>query len=92
MKPQPVEQVAKVRQIGPTTFEVRSRTKPSEYHTVELKAHEDQAECSCKRWQCVGWPRIRDTHTLPPRLRCHHHRASLELYSRIKLAHEPKHE
>lgn len=87
-------QVAKVRAIvgEPTTFEVASKSKPGEWHKVELKAHDGAGECSCIGWSTVSWPLIRDTHRLPPSRRCRHLRAARELYCSRKIAEEPAYE
>ena len=79
-----------------TTFEVRSRSHPngctirgeehSGWYLVSLTDHKGCGECSCKRWRTVCWPRIRDTGSLPPLLRCTHLRAARELYCTQKLA------
>lgn len=86
--------VAVVRSIPgePTTFEVASKSKPGEWHRVDVKAHDGCGECACIRWSTVCWPLIRDTHRLPPSRRCRHLKAARELYCSKKIAKEPAYE
>ncbi len=86
-------QVATIRQVAgePTTFEVLSSDGVTWYRCC-VKAHNGQGQCSCKRWETVGWVAIRDTGRLPPAKRCRHHKASRELYCTIKIQQEPNYE
>ena len=61
------------------TFEVRSSSHPSEWHRVDIAAHKGAGECACVRWRTVCWPRIKQTGSLPPSLRCRHLKAAREL-------------
>lgn len=60
-------------------FQVASKSEPGNFHMVDLGAYEGSGECSCKRWQTVSWPLIRDAHNLPVGKRCRHIRAAREM-------------
>ena len=97
-------QVVQVRSVPgeATSFEVRSRSHPngcriageehSGWHLVDISGHKGAGECSCIRWRTVCWPRIRDTGSLPPSMRCTHLKAARELYCTRKIAEEPAYE
>jgi len=94
-EPTNLPQVARVRAIPgePTTFEVHSfTTTEDKWYRVCVKARDGAGECSCKRWQTVCWPLIRDTHHLSPSKRCRHLRAAREAYCNRKIAEEPRYE
>ena len=75
------QNVATVRVIPgePLRFQVASKSSPGTYHMVDLGAYEGAGECSCKRWQTVSWPLIRETQNLPVGKRCRHLKAAREM-------------
>lgn len=40
-------------------YNVQSRSKPTEFHRVDLLAHLGRGECSCTDWQTRRWPIIK---------------------------------
>lgn len=88
--------VAVVRHIPgePTRFQVRSKSRPDQYHLVDLVAYNGAGECSCIRFDTVCRPLILKTGSLPPSKRCRHIKAGREmamtLTLREYLAHHPE--
>ena len=79
--PRQPEQTAAIRVIPgePTRFHVRSASRPSEYHMVDLAGNNGAGACDCIRFDCVCRPIIVKTANLPPSKRCRHLRAAREL-------------
>lgn len=79
--------VATVRPMPgePTRFQVRSKSRPDEYHLVDIAEFNGSGRCSCIRWDTVCWPLIKTTGSLPPSKRCRHIRAAREMACTIAI-------